>query len=86
MKSTWIAGKTPEQKAELTSTFKASLLLRERLAAMLDAKIDNARKATRSKETYLDASWAYRQADSIGYERALSEVISLILDKNVEKE
>ena len=85
MKVNWISGLSAQQKDELVSNFKASALTRERLATLLRNKIETRRRETRSVATYETASWSYLQADGIGYERALEEIISLILEKNVEK-
>lgn len=85
MISKWTAGLTPEQKAELEANYKASALLRERLKDIITQEVDTQRRNTRKAEAYADASWAFRQADSIGYERALFKILSYISDKNVEE-
>ena len=84
MKTSWTQGLSKEKAEIVMSDFKGSLALRMRLADMLSAKQSTNRREGRSKEAYSNANWAYLQADAVGYERALSEVISLILEKNVE--
>ena len=84
MKTTWVAGCSSEQAQIVRSDFKSSFGIRKRLSELLEDKIFNSLSSTRKKENYALASWSYLQADAIGYERALSEVISLILDQNVE--
>lgn len=85
MKVNWTSGLKDQAKKEMEANFKASALTRERLATLLRNKIETRRRETRSVATYEAASWSYLQADAIGYERALEEVISLILENFVEK-
>lgn len=85
MISTWTAGLTKEEANEVRSSFDAAAFLRKRLSDMLEDKINSQRKESLSKAKYENASWAYYQADVIGYERALNEVISLISSTSVEK-
>lgn len=78
MKTSWTKGLTPEKQEEIKRDFNASALLRERLAVLAQEKIDASRKDSTLKEGYANPNWAYLQADARGYERALSEIISLI--------
>jgi hypothetical protein len=80
MKQSWILGLEPDIAKEIKGDFKSSLLVRNRLAVLLNDKITSNRRALVNKEGYEVANWAYKQADGIGYERALQEVISLILE------
>ena len=82
MKTVWTAGLKPEQSDELRRDFGASAMLRERLEAIITEKIETRRRVTRGAEQYDNASWAYLQADAIGYERALVEIVSLISSKS----
>lgn len=84
MKTTWTAGLKPETADEMRRDFGASALLRERLEEILTEKIESRRRITRGPDQYNNASWGYLQADAIGYERALVEIISLISSKPVE--
>lgn len=86
MKTSLSKGLDAQRKGELEANFKASALFRETLSSLLEAKVDTLRRDLRKKEGYVDASWAYRQADGIGYERAIFEVISLLSSVSVEKE
>lgn len=85
MKTTWTAGLTPEGKKEITADFISAFSLRKRLDKLLSDKIDSAHRESLSKEGYASPSWGLSQADKIGYERALREVISLISENSVEK-
>lgn len=81
MKTNWTKGLTAEQAMELKKDFVSCPLLRKRLTELSREKIESHRKALVSKEGYANPSWAYQQADGIGYERALLEVISLLNDE-----
>jgi hypothetical protein len=81
MKIAWSKGKGKQEVDDIRSTFKASLVVRVRLAEMLEAKITGKDKSCMDAEGYDCPNWAYKQADAQGYKRALTEVISLINDK-----
>jgi hypothetical protein len=78
MKVSWTQGQTKERASEITKDFTSSLLIRKRLEELLTKKIDLSNAESRAKSTYDSPNWAYVQADARGYERALSDVISLI--------
>ncbi len=78
MKTDWLKGLDAQQKIECKSEFVGAARLRERLTALLEAKAESKRIATRSGNAYDNPNWALLQADAIGYEKALYEVISLI--------
>lgn len=78
MKTSLVNGLTKEGKQQVTSEFLQSKALRERLVEVLNAKNASLRSEVRSKASYDSPSWAYFQADAIGYERAIFEVISLL--------
>lgn len=78
MKTVLTKGLTTEQKEEIKRDFLASTLLRERLQAIIKEKGELAHKASITKDNYLSPNWAYLQADSVGYQRALEEVFSLL--------
>lgn len=82
MKTALTAGLSSEVKKQLEDDFKSCPLLRERLTALLTKRIDAARTKAISEDLYASPSWAYQQADVVGYERGLKEVISLLSSKN----
>lgn len=87
MKTVWLKGITATQaKSEIKQEYLKSAPLRGRLKEILEEKIEAKRGDVRKNNTYDSPSWALVQADAIGYERALSEVISLIFDDKVQKE
>lgn len=86
MKTVLTKGLSKDKAEELEADFKASAFLRERLSAILEDKVDALRREVRQKTKYESPSWAYVQADYIGYERAIYELISLISSSSGEKE
>lgn len=78
MKASWTVNETKERVVEIKGNFIGSSLMREKLMELIQKKIDVSAVASRSKENYGLAGWPFLQADAVGYERALKEVISLI--------
>lgn len=78
MKTTWTKGLNAEQTTELKKDFVGAVILRQRLQALLSDKATLSREGSMTKDAYSNPNWAYLQADARGYERALSEVISLL--------
>ena len=85
MKISWIKGVDKELSIDITQNFKESLVMRRRLSQLLEEKIDVSLSSTRSKVSYETPNWALLQADAVGYQRALQEVISLISSDVVDK-
>lgn len=80
MKTLWVQGLEADIAKEIRGDFKSSHLVRKRLTTILEDKIATNRKASLDKDGYDVANWAMKQADRIGYERALEMVISLVSD------
>lgn len=80
MKSVLFQGIDPKLEGELRGDFKSSLLIRKRIVDVLNQKIDTNRKASVDRTNYDSPSWALEQADRIGYERSIRELISLLTD------
>lgn len=78
MKTVWLKGLSEEKQDEVKREYAASAATREHLKAIIEEKITNSRTSLRDKTKYENPSWAFQQADGIGYERALCEIISLI--------
>ena len=70
--------KDKQTVADLTSSFTASYRLRERLILLLNNKVHAKDAALLSDDSYDCANWAYKMADSQGYKKAISELISLL--------
>lgn len=78
MKSSWLKGLDKDAEKEMRMAFTSSLILRQRLARILLEKEELARNNNRKSENYECPNWAYKQADLLGYERALREILNLI--------
>lgn len=86
MKLDWTKGQEDDRAKEIELSFRSASILRRRLKELLDEKIESNRNAARAKQLYENPNWAYRVADSVGYERALYDIISLFEEvKNDEK-
>jgi len=82
MKTVWTQGLEGDAKQDIVSAFKAGTLIRERLSKMLEAKRSTAMKARTNIDDYESPSWAFKQADVVGYSRAIQEIINLLEDKS----
>lgn len=78
MKTVWTAGLSNELSRSVTQEFKGSPAMRDRLSEMIQTKINSAFVEARSKDGYSDPSWAYKQADFLGYMRGMQEILKLI--------
>lgn len=78
MKVSWTKGLDDQSKTDIEQSFNSATLLRKRLIDVLQDKIDSANTMARSKSSYDTPNWPYLQADAVGYERALYEIIDLI--------
>lgn len=85
MKTVWTKGLTGRDKEETEQDFRDSVRLRARLSEIIRWKLDEDATGLRNKDSYESPSWAYRQADARGYERAMYEIISLLSSSSVEK-
>lgn len=80
MKVSWTQGLDEDAAKEVRGDFLSSRVTRHRLVKLLIDKINTNRTAAVSKDGYDTPNWPMKQADSIGFERALKEVMSLIED------
>ena len=78
MKLSITKGLEKDQAEEVTLAFKSSGVIRERLIKIAQDKITTADKASMSDSGYDNPNWAYKQADTQGYKRAISEIISIL--------
>lgn len=75
----WISHlKDSKERADFEGYVRNSVSLFERLKEIIDNKIDTARKEGLSSKSYDKPSWPMYQADKVGYERALREILELI--------
>ena len=78
MKTLILKGLDDDIKEEIKLSFASSTIIRRRLTELIKDKALTADKSAQSKEGYDCPNWAYKQADTQGYKRALSEVLSLL--------
>lgn len=78
MKKSWTLGLDAVKKDEVINEYHASATLRRRLVAMLEKTRSDAQAKSLREAHYESPNWGYIQADSVGYQRALSEIIDLI--------
>ena len=77
MKLNWTKGLSAQEKEEMKLLFSSNARLRARAVEILKEKQAAAHKGTTLKDAYDSPNWALKQADSVGYERAINEIISL---------
>lgn len=78
MKTCWKKGLDTQQQQDIAGNFVSSSLLRQRLITILVERKQKSMDASNNKEGYASPNWAYQQADSRGYERALEDIMELI--------
>lgn len=78
MKTSWTKGMNVKEKEEMSSSFSSSAFLRMRAIELCKEKIDVCRKASISSDAYESPNWAFKQADAVGYQRAMQEIINLL--------
>ena len=80
MKTSLTKGMDKDSAQEMEQLFKGAARLRKRVIDLLNEKSSTADKLSLSDAGYENPNWAYRQADIIGYRRAISELSSLLRD------
>jgi hypothetical protein len=78
MKTVWTKGLKAEEKSDVKVAFERGAFLRERLSFVIQDKMDAADRVSLAKEGYDCANWAYKQADNVGYRRAMQEILALL--------
>ncbi len=82
MNTAWTKGfkKGSEEYSDIEAAFAASSFLRNRLIQILEDMYASETKARTASSDYESPAWAYKQADAIGYARAISNIIKLLPD------
>lgn len=78
MKTSITSGLNDLQASEIKSEYQGSSMLRKRLVELLIKKQEISLKKRRKIDIYDSPNFALLQADQIGYERAIDELIELI--------
>jgi hypothetical protein len=83
-KRTWTVGLgSLEKEAEMEQIYHEALVFRQRLALLINKRIDSNRSSLIARKQYDSPNWPYLQSDGIGYERAMNEILNLVGSKNV---
>lgn len=82
MNTAWTKGlkKGSDELKDLEAAYAASGLLRSHLVRVLQGIYEQETKARLADANYDGQAWAYKQADAIGYARAISKIISILAD------
>lgn len=78
MKEALIKGLGKDEARELELAFKSALVLRERLAEVLEEKQRKKINASLNDKAYDSPNWVYKQADRQGYATAIKDVLALL--------
>lgn len=79
MKTIWYKWADSEaDKKDIKDRFDACLDTRKLLARIIETKLSSEDSSNLSKEGYDSPNWAYKQADLVGYKRAMKEILSLL--------
>ena len=73
----WASHLQGEEKKKFEELVIHNTTLLRRLTDIISRKIDTANKKNLSKQGYEDSTWAFKQADHVGYVRALNEILQL---------
>jgi len=79
----WTKGlkKSSQEAKDVEEAYASSALLRRRLAEILE-DFYKVEMESRIKSTdYENAAWAFKQADAVGYSRALKRIINILQEK-----
>ncbi|AJT60710.1 hypothetical protein [Citrobacter phage CVT22] len=87
MNTAWTKGvrKGSQEDKDIRSSYAEGFILRKRLTQILKDKFEGKMKTAMSNDAFDSPSWAFMQAESIGYSKALKEIISL-LDAEIKKD
>lgn len=83
MKTSLVKGLDEQAKMEITQEFIASAQFRKHFTSLLQDRVASHRIKSISADSYDNPNWALKQADLVGYARAIDEVISLLSSEKV---
>ncbi len=78
MKTRWTMGLDEQNTKDIKQLYKEASRIRARLNQMLVDIMNEKRKGATLESLYDSPNWPYLQADRVGYERAIRDVIELI--------
>ena len=74
----WTSGLTEEAAEVIIHQLVGSDILVKRLVHILDRRVNSSIQGQYSADLYKDGSWAYAQAERIGYQKAMNEIKHLL--------
>lgn len=77
MKTSWTKGLGEDASNEIKREFLSNAHFRERARLLISEKATAHQKKVLLEAEYENPNWALKQADAVGYNRALQEIISL---------
>lgn len=80
MKTVWLHGLDDQKVSDLKQRFKECIIVRKRFFELVIKMIEEGRKESSSKAMLDSPNWALQQADRMGYERALRDMLELFSD------
>lgn len=78
MNTQWLSHLPAQDRDEFKQRIVLAAPVLERMQEVINSKLAQSTKESRSKTNYESPSWALMQADYIGYARALNELLSFI--------
>lgn len=87
MMTSWVKGlrKGTQEYKEVEEAYRASTRIRDRMRKVLGGMLEESHKQRITSTEYDNPNWAYKQADAVGYARAIHQIIKLLED-NKEKD
>lgn len=85
MYTAWNNHLPKDRKHEFHINVSAAQPVIRRTRDMLQKKLDASLTEMRSKDTYSNAAWPYRQADLLGEQRAYNTILDLINNITIEE-
>lgn len=82
MNTLWTKGlkKGTQEYKEVEEAYRVSSFLRNRMVVMLQSMLEEELNAMVTDASYDAPNWAYRQADAVGYARAVTRLKKALVD------
>lgn len=83
MNTVWTKGlaKGSQEAKDVEEAFASSALIRRRLASIIEEFYQSEMKSRIASNEYENPAWAFKQADAVGYARALKRIQSILQEK-----
>lgn len=83
MNSAWKKGlaKGSQELRDVEEAYASSAFIRRRLAALIEELYQSEMKSRVESNEYDSPAWAFKQADAVGYARALKRIQNILLEK-----